>query len=517
MICAQCGHEMVWSEDAEPCRECAADPRLEMRYRLDAVLGRGGAGVTFRATRLADGLGVCVKELAYHRMQSFEAEKLFRRESEVLRQLEHPQIPKHLDFFTVTSGKTLSLFIVQELIEGRSLEEERASHRYAEDELVELIDGLLSILEYLQSLRPPVIHRDIKPGNVMRRASDGALALVDFGAVRDAVMDPAGGSTVAGTFGYMAPEQFSGKASPRSDLYSVGVLGVVLLSRKDPIEMTDDRHRLDWRPHVVASPAMLGFLDRLLQTQPEGRPEDATAARALLRAVGDAPSIVEPQIASAQASPPLALLQTQARVLWPAWLMAGLSIVGLISFVLYLELSDEEPQEDSYHEMRATQRECRAITQRLNHDFGLGVQGIAYNSHPSDRTNEILSDFDAFLSRADGCPREKELYTTLLDRYGLNALENTWYSSAIRIDDFLKQKLDKHDGETSKIRALAEREKTFQGRLIQASEVAASGDVEACQRAASDIAMIAQQGHPDHSGAAFDAVEARIEACVAGK
>lgn len=326
MICGHCGDETAEA----PCGRCGEDPILEGRqgrYRLDAILGRGGGGVTYRATRLGDGVAVCVKELSFHRIQSFDAEKLFRREADVLRHLAHPRIPAYIDDFAAGSGKTLSLYLVQELVDGRSLAQEMADRRYTEAEVLEMLDALLEILEYLQALRPPVIHRDIKPSNVMRRASDGELVLVDFGSVKDVAKDATlGGSTVAGTFGFMAPEQLYGKANEATDLYGLAVLGVVLLSRRDPSELLDESHQLAWRPHVQARSEVLAWLDHLLQRDPAARPANARAARKLLR-----------QLLGGQAAP-LPALTLRAAPSPPAESYinpkAALAVVGLLSLMM---------------------------------------------------------------------------------------------------------------------------------------------------------------------------------------
>lgn len=295
MLCSSCGA----GDATTPCSACGSDPLLDGRYRLDALLGHGGSGVTYRATRLTDGLSVCVKELAFHRMQSFEAERLFKREAAVLRQLRHSQIPAYLDDFTAGAGKALSLYLVQELVDGVSLADELRDHRYTEAEVLDVLAELLDILVYLQNLRPPVIHRDLKPSNVLRRRSDGRLVLIDFGAVKDtAASRSLGGATVAGTFGFMAPEQLYGRASEASDLYAVGVIGVVLLSQRDPADLIGGDQRLDWRPHVVAAPPIIALLDRLTRPDPTQRPADAVAARAQLEEVRSPPAKPPPSVVS---------------------------------------------------------------------------------------------------------------------------------------------------------------------------------------------------------------------------
>jgi len=308
MYCARCTGE--WDGEAARCVLCGADPLLEGRYRLEGVIGRGGSGVTWRATRVDDGHRVCVKELHYLRMQSFETERLFAREARVLRQLDHPGIPDYVDDFATGTGRSAALYLVQELVEGQSLAAELDGRRYTEDEVLAIGEELLGILVYLHGLSPPVLHRDIKPDNVLRRSSDGRLVLVDFGAVRDVMRDASGtGSTVVGTFGYMPPEQLQGRAAEASDIYGVGVLMTHLLSRREPLSMMDPHHRLDWRPHVRVGPETARLLASMVEPDVARRATSAAEVREHVRLAREAlssprPPAALPRHASRDREPP---------------------------------------------------------------------------------------------------------------------------------------------------------------------------------------------------------------------
>lgn len=221
MLCAACSETLPEPADRGP--KCQGETALDGRYVLDSVVGSGALGTTYRAVRLADQMVVAIKELSMRRADSLKTLELCEREARVLRQLDHPGIPHYLDDFHVGTGKQTSYYIVQELIEGRTLAEMMETKRFHETEILELAGAIVEILRYLHHRAPPVIHRDIKPGNIMVRTDrkitePGAVVLIDFGAVRDVMKDPAlGGSTVAGTFGYMAPEQFRGVATPATD------------------------------------------------------------------------------------------------------------------------------------------------------------------------------------------------------------------------------------------------------------------------------------------------------------
>ncbi|MCA9572429.1 MAG: serine/threonine protein kinase, partial [Myxococcales bacterium] len=271
MECARCGEATVDT----PCRVCGEDPRLDGRYRLLEPIGRGASGNTWRARDERTGQVVAIKEMLLSRASSAKTRELWEREVRVLQQLDHPQIPRYVDSFEAGRGRTRSLCLVQELVEGRTLEEEMRRRRYSEDDALAVARGLAPVLDYLHGLQPPVVHRDLKPSNVIR-ARDGRLVLIDFGAVRDALADAQlGGSTVAGTFGYMAPEQFRGDAGPATDAYALGGLLVTLLTRMPPHRLLDPRGHLVWQPHCRVSPATAHLVDSLLQADPADRPTGA--------------------------------------------------------------------------------------------------------------------------------------------------------------------------------------------------------------------------------------------------
>jgi len=270
---------------------------LDGRYVLEGALGSGAMSIMYRATRIADGATFAIKELSLRRLESLKRQELFEREARVLRELDHEGVPACHDEFVWGVGKHQAFYIVEEFIDGHTLAGEMASTRYSEDDVLALIAELSRILAYLHERRPPIIHRDLKPDNIMRR-EDGRLVVIDFGVVRDAFHGSVGGSTVAGTFGYMAPEVFVGKAYRASDLYSLGIIALVMLTRKQPHEMMTKRHELAWRSHVDATPAMKNLLAALLEPDHERRISDAralsTRASALRRGVHDVPAPAAP-------------------------------------------------------------------------------------------------------------------------------------------------------------------------------------------------------------------------------
>ncbi|NJK35682.1 MAG: serine/threonine protein kinase [Oscillatoriales cyanobacterium SM2_2_1] len=205
------------------------------RYQILSILGQGGLGITYRALRLGDRTQVAIKSLALRGAKSWKAIELFEREAKVLANLHHPAIPSYVDYFEIDSVTDRRFYIVQELVEGQSLSQMMDNGWHgAESEIQAIAQEILNILTYLHGLRPPVVHRDIKPQNIIRRA-DGRIFLVDFGAVQDTYRQTeVGSSTVVGTYGFMAPEQFRGKALPQTDLYALGATVIYLLTGDRP-------------------------------------------------------------------------------------------------------------------------------------------------------------------------------------------------------------------------------------------------------------------------------------------
>ncbi len=330
MHCAGCGE----TTDTTPCEHCGEDPRLEGRWRLVEVLGRGGAGITWRGEE--DGHDdVCVKELPIGPGAEAKHVELALREARVLQQLDHPEVPDYIAECERGKGRSRSLFIVMELVDGTDLATEAKGRRYSEEEVLRILEELCPILAYLHGLKPPVVHRDIKPANVRRR-TDGRLALVDFGAVRDALQDrDFGGNTVAGTFGYMAPEQYAGNATEKSDLYGLGALAVALLTRQDPAALQGHDQRIRWREHVSVSPAFGSLLDDLLALDPRRRPASADDVLRRIAEVRDPPP------------PPTSLVVTALHSGVTALAVAGMVVfavgVTAVGGTTWYLLSPDEP------------------------------------------------------------------------------------------------------------------------------------------------------------------------------
>jgi outer membrane protein assembly factor BamB/tRNA A-37 threonylcarbamoyl transferase component Bud32 len=209
---------------------------LQGRYEVLSVQGVGGMGAVYRARDLrfsAVEKIVAVKEMSNTapdaRLRRIGIQN-FEREANILASLSHPSIPKIFDYFSEGQRS----YLVLEFIEGETLEDllEANPQPFTQEEVVEWALQICDVLAYLHSHKPPVIFRDIKPGNLMMRHHDGRIMVVDFGIAK--VFEHGARGTMIGTEGYSPPEQYRGAAEPRGDLYALAATLHHLLTGRDP-------------------------------------------------------------------------------------------------------------------------------------------------------------------------------------------------------------------------------------------------------------------------------------------
>ena len=276
------------------------------KYELLEVLGEGGMATTYLARQLTGGRPVAVKAIQLVKAKNRRQIEMFEREAEALRALRHPQIPTFYETMVGESDETITLYLIQEFVNGRSLQRRLdEDHKFSAAEAVEIMLSCLAPLEYLHKMSPPLYHRDIKPSNIITK-SDGTCVLVDFGAVREALADPkVAGSSVVGTFGYMAPEQFQSRVCAGTDLYSLGATAVHLLSGKSPETIEVKRLKPNIHKHIDVDPHLAAILDLLMEPAAEDRYQSAISLRkALNRWVNDHPEQMSNLAGSHRFTPP---------------------------------------------------------------------------------------------------------------------------------------------------------------------------------------------------------------------
>lgn len=245
---------------------------IRKRYRIEELLGQGSMGSTYKAFDLKTLEPVALKILHFSRLQEWKALELFEREAQILQRLDHPRIPAYREYFSVKTSQDLRFILVQAYIEGKSLQQRvDEGWRATETEILDIFLQLVEILDDLHGLNPPVLHRDIHPKNIIL-ASDNKVYLVDFGAVRERLRTSfLSASTLAGTYGYMPFEQYSGQVGPASDYYALGATLLYLLTHRHPSEFPTEGLRLQFHPYLQATPATMRLLNGLLEPAAEKR------------------------------------------------------------------------------------------------------------------------------------------------------------------------------------------------------------------------------------------------------
>ncbi|MBO9998174.1 MAG: protein kinase [Cyanobacteria bacterium SID2] len=263
-------------DDATHCLSCGSRLKLRGRYRPTKPLAQGGFGRTYLAIDedrlntfcvikqlLPDGAGSEATPSTHNKTI-----ELFYQEATQLSKLgEHPNIPTLFAFFEEESR----LYLVQEYIDGQTLwHEMEREGAFSESKIKQVLAQLLPVLRFVHQHH--VIHRDITPVNILRRQKDGRLMLIDFGVskqlTRDAMSVP---GTKVGTVGYAPLEQLrSGQAYPASDIYSLGVTCIQLLTGSRPDTLFDPLHGWRWREYLMTqhrsvSDRLARILDKMIQ------------------------------------------------------------------------------------------------------------------------------------------------------------------------------------------------------------------------------------------------------------
>ncbi|MDJ0649357.1 MAG: serine/threonine-protein kinase [Xenococcaceae cyanobacterium MO_188.B19] len=272
---------------------------LNNRYVIQKVIGRGGIGLTYLALDSHRFNDVCViKEFSpvFQETEQFnKLRDLFIREAKILYQLEHPQIPKFYACFETEER----LFLVQEYIQGKSYsqlfqEKLKQGQTFSESEIIVWLRNVLPILEHIH--QRGIVHRDISPDNIMESETGKLPILIDFGVgqqlnfstqeIRDNSINQSHTPTLVGKIGYAPWEQLAlGKCFPSSDLYSLGVTAIVLLTGKQPAELIDYSLEWQWRHHTKVSDAFAQIIEQFIAYNPQQRYQSAQEALTALNSL----------------------------------------------------------------------------------------------------------------------------------------------------------------------------------------------------------------------------------------
>ena len=267
---------------------------LKDRYRILDTLGRGGFGETYLVEDLdLPSKRKCVLKqlnpiIKQSEISSWMKER-FQREAAILEEVGEgsSQIPRLYAYFTEQE----TFYLVQEWIEGETLAQKHKREGNLESwQVQKILVQLLPVLDYLHQRR--IVHRDLKPENIILRHSDRSPVLIDFGAVKEAMSTTANHNNSSslsisiGTPGYMSSEQAAGRPAYSSDLYSLGLTAIFLLTGKSPQDLETDPQtgEIIWHQYAAnVSPNLVAVLDKAIKFHPRDRFNSATEMLSVLK------------------------------------------------------------------------------------------------------------------------------------------------------------------------------------------------------------------------------------------
>lgn len=295
---------------------CGSKKLFRKRYAILRILGRGGFGVTFLARNVTlPGHPLCVIKQLCPKVSSprswQRAKERFEKEAKTLGQLgNHSQIPMLLDYFEMGE----EFFLVQEYIRGCTLTREvRRKGILSEYAVKKFLREMLPVLNYVH--KNHVIHRDIKPHNILRCDDDGRLVLIDFGAVREELVkaseisNKTATTNFVGTMGFAPPEQFSLRPVYGSDIYALGVTSLYLLSGKAPLEFDYDTRtgEISWHKQLTLSDDLGSVLSKMLKVSVKERFKSASEVMLALGIESN-----DPNLANCLTTQPLGIRNSQS-------------------------------------------------------------------------------------------------------------------------------------------------------------------------------------------------------------
>lgn len=487
-FCLQCGEKLTPTTTGT----LSSGIILGERYRLQREIGRGGFGRTYLAEDINRFNEPCVlKEFAPQVAGTYALQKgqeLFEREAGILYKLQHPQIPRFREMFRANYDNEGHLFLVQDYVEGQNyrtlLQNRRIQNRlFSEPEITQLFTQILPILTYLHS--QGVIHRDISPDNIILRNSDLMPVLIDFGGVKQIAANlqsefvgTSQPATRLGKIGYAPDEQMQmGKVYPHSDLYSLAVTGLVLLTGIEPQNLRDPQTLLwNWHKHTTVSPTFSAVLEKMLSYRPGDRYQTAND---VLNALQNYPTLTfaspnpnpnpspnptlnptqpiapQPKPAPQKVSPPVKTLPTPNLPIMLV-IILSMTMAGLWAGNYWAEthrsqntdqqIADTEPDPSNNYSPAEQQRKEALKAQRklLGIDYNFYVQLVNqsyYQQYPEQQGRTLTDSINDEIWR--------ERWDTIAEDF-LNRLENISEPARQKMGNYNRYDLDRRKAEINK-------------------------------------------------------------------
>ncbi|MGN0155521.1 MAG: serine/threonine protein kinase [Lachnospiraceae bacterium] len=249
------------------------------KYEILKKIGQGGMSIVYVAMDTRLNKQWAVKEIKKSPKQDTRMLlKSLQMEANILKMVDHPVLPRIVDIINYKG----TVFVVMDYIEGRTLSEVlKLEGAQPQDKVIEWAKDLCSALDYLHSMNPPIIYRDMKPSNIMLKP-DGKVKLIDFGTAKEFDVESNADTTALGTRGYAAPEQFGDargrgihKTDARTDIYSLGATLYHILTGKNPSEPPYVIKPIrDWDPSL--SSGLEKIINKCTMPNPEDRYQSCT-------------------------------------------------------------------------------------------------------------------------------------------------------------------------------------------------------------------------------------------------
>ncbi len=271
---------------------------LKYRYRIIDLIGQGGMGAVYKAEdTLFHNRLVAVKEMSQSNLSQqklTEAVDAFKREVHMLANLEHQNLPKTHDYFNDAGH----WYLVMDFIKGETLEEyvSKKGGKLPTQEVLGIGIQLCTVLDYLHTRQPPIIFRDLKPGNVMRTL-DGHLYLIDFGIARHFKPGQTSDTIPLGSPGYAAPEQYArmqAQTTPRTDMYGLGATLHQLITGNDPSQTPFKFAPMGLRVQAIPT-GLETLVMRMVEMDADKRPASIAAVKQELQAIASPASPIAPE------------------------------------------------------------------------------------------------------------------------------------------------------------------------------------------------------------------------------
>lgn len=352
-------------------------------YQIIRELGRNreAGRIIYLATDLNKERQVVTKEFRFAIAGAdWSGYKAYQREIELLQQLNHPRIPRYLDSFETSSGFCL----VQEYKNAPSLAERRS---FTPEEIQQIAVSVLEILVYLQKRTPPLIHRDIKPDNILVDKQLNAY-LIDFGFARIRGGEMALSSVAAGTVGFMPPEeQFGRSLTEASDLYSLGATLICLLTGTRSVDagkLIDDNYRFEFKKLVPKlKPRFVEWLTKMVEPNLKNRYADAAVALAALRPIDVVGNATWLETLGRAMKPRIAVPVVGLAILG-VFAVIGTNLIGLSSKKAEKTASPKQVTEDT--KLTGVKQVQSSLVAYWNFDL---CQGVGKPLHPDELDNLV--------------------------------------------------------------------------------------------------------------------------------